>query len=285
MGEYTVKEHYVSRFLLEYFSNKSGKVRVINLEQRDKGAYSTFPRNIFYSSNLYETKNMDDTYFDRNAIEKQLCEFEGKMAIKIPEIIRWVEKGNVLSRNQQGDLATLVAMQLIRNPFVRDFFREANSYLSEPQEKELRSNAMYRMVIGSIESGAEYLKANDFTLSEESLNILKRENAFQMVYDFIMNECDVYIIKADKHSFCIGDNPVLISIYDNARYIFPIMPCYAIVCALTNETDEEYNVLRYVEEDVVTYINNKSMLSAKRFVVFREDDEQYMVNQSKCFDK
>ena len=49
------------------------------------------------------------------------------------------------------------------------------------------------------------------------------------VYDFINSECNVYLIKAESDAFCIGDFPVLIDEFTNAKYVYPVSPHFAIV--------------------------------------------------------
>lgn len=76
MGSYTVDEHYISRFIIKNFADEHGKVRVINKSKQPIEAYSSLPEKLFFSCNLYETKNNDGTYFDRNAIEKSFADFK-----------------------------------------------------------------------------------------------------------------------------------------------------------------------------------------------------------------
>lgn len=280
MGNYTVNEHYISQFILRNFTDKCGKVRVINKTKEMIEPYSSLPENLFSSNNLFETKNNDGTFFDRNAIEKKFVDFEGTLATELPLIIKQADANQKLSRYQIKCLSDLVAFQLIRLPFIRNFFFDSNASITDEVERELQTNAMYRIVIDTPESGFSYLENNNFPLSDKAKNEIRATKANTTVYDFINNECNVYLIKAERDAFCIGDFPVLIDVFTNARYIFPIAPQFAIVCSLTEPNDtNEYDTILYVKEDVVSFINQRIIEKAERFIAFRHSDESYMVGE------
>ena len=280
MKEYTEKEHYISQFIIRNFTDEYGKVRVINKTKEPIEMYSSSPAKLFYSCNLYETRNNDGTYFDRNAIEKDFAVFEGALSKELPQIIKQADENKKLSCYQIKCLADLVAFQLVRLPFIRKFLFDSNNNITDNTERKLQTNAMYRIVIDSPESGFSYLENNAFSLSENAKNRIRETKANTAVYEFINNECNIYLIKAEEYSFCIGDFPVLIDVFTNAKYIFPISPKFAIVCSLTESNDaEEYNTIRYVKRDMVSFINEKIIEKAERFIVFNHSDEAYMLGE------
>lgn len=280
MGKYTVNEHYISRFIIKNFEDAHGKVRVINKNKQPIEPYSSLPEKLFFSCNLYETKNNDGTYFERNAIEKDFAGFEGMLSIELPQIIKQANENQKLSRYQIKCLANLVAFQLVRLPFIRNFFYNSNSNIADSTERDLQTNAMYRIVIDSPESGFDYLDNNNFPLSEVAKNNIRETKANTAVYDFINNECNVYLIKAKTDAFCIGDFPVLIDTFSNAKYVYPVSRQFAIVCSLTVPNDtEEYDTIRYINKDMVSLINQKTIEKAERFIAFYHSDEAYMVGE------
>jgi hypothetical protein len=280
MSNYTVDEHYISRFIIKNFADEHGKVRVINKSKRPIEAYSSLPKKLFFSYNLYETRNNDGTFFDRNAIEKRFADFEGRLSAELPKIIKRADENKKLNRYQIKCLAQLVAFQLVRLPFIRKLFFEANVNITDETERALQTNAMYRIVIDSPESAFSYLENNEFPLSEDAKNDIRGTNANTTIYDFINNECNVYLIKAETDAFCIGDFPVLIDAFTNVRYLFPVSPRFAIVCALTEPDDtEEYDTIRYIKADTVSLINQKMIEKAERFIAFCHSDESYMLGE------
>ena len=280
MGNYTVDEHYISQFIIRNFADEHGKVRVINKNNKPVKPYSSSPAKLFYSCNLYETKNNDGTYFERNAIEKNYAANEGILAAELSSIIKDADEKQKLSCQQVKYLANTVAFQLVRLPFIRKFFQDSNCKITDDAERELQTNAMYRFVIDSAESGFSYLENNDFSLSDGAKDSIRATNANTVVYDFINNECTVYLIKAEEDAFCIGDFPVLIDVFTNAKFIFPISPHFAIVCSLTEPNGiEEHNTVRYVKRDMVSVINQKMIEKAERFIVFCNLDEAYMLGE------
>lgn len=177
MGKYTVDEHYISRFIIKNFADEHGKVRVINKNKQPIEPYSSLPEKLFFSCNLYETKNNDGTYFDRNAIEKSFADFEGRLSAELPKIIKRADENKKLNRYQIKFLAELVAFQLVRLPFIRKLFFESNSSITDPTERALQTNAMYRIVIDSPESAFRYLENNEFPLSEDAKNNIRETKA------------------------------------------------------------------------------------------------------------
>ncbi len=281
MGNYTVNEHYISRFIIKNFADEHGKVRVINKRSKLKiEPYSSLPEKLFFSCNLYEMKNKDDTYFDRNAIEKKFADFERRASKKLPQIIKQADANKKLNHCQLNCLAELVFFQLIRMPFIKNLFLESNDNITDQIEKTFQSNAMYRIVIDSPESAFSYLENNEFILSEDAKNYIRRIKANTAVYDFINNECNVYLIKAETDAFCIGDLPVLIDAFENAKFIFPFSPRFAIVCALTDPDDkEEYDTIRYIKADMVSLINQIMIEKSEQFIAFCNSDETYMLGE------
>lgn len=280
MGSYTVDEHYISRFIIKNFADEHGKVRVINKSKQPIEAYSSLPEKLFFSCNLYETKNNDGTYFDRNAIEKGFADFERRLSVELPQITKRADENKKLSRHQINCLAELVSFQLVRLPFIRKLFFESNDNITDQTERTLQTNAMYRIVIDSPESAFSYLENNEFTLSEDAKNNIRETKANTAIYDFISNECNVYLIKAETDAFCIGDFPVLIGAFTNAKYVFPVSPRFAIVCALTEPNDtEQYDTIRYVKKDMVSFINQRMIEKAERFIAFCHSDETYILGE------
>lgn len=280
MGSYTVDEHYISRFIIKNFADEHGKVRVINKSKQPIEAYSSSPEKLFFSCNLYETKNNDGTYFDRNAIEKSFADLEGRLSAELPKIVKRADENRRLNRYQIKCLAELVAFQLVRLPFIRKLFFESNDNITDQTERTLQTNAMYRIVIDSPESAFSYLENNEFPLSEDAKDDIRATKANATIYDFIKKECNVYLIKAETDAFCMGDFPVLIDSFTNVKYLFPVSPRFAIVCALTEPDDmEEYDTIRYIKADTVSFINQKMMEKAERFIAFCHSDESYMLGE------
>lgn len=281
MGNYTVDEHYISRFIIKNFADEHGKVRVINKSKQKIEPYSSLPEKLFFSCNLYETKNNDGTYFDRNAIEKVFANFEGRLSSELPKIIKQADENKKLTCNQINCLAELVSLQLVRLPFIQQLLFESNDNITDQTERTLQTNAMYRIVIDSPESAFSYLANNEFPLSEKAKNDIRGTKANTAIYDFISNECNVYLIKAETDAFCIGDFPVLIDAFTNAKYIFPVSPRFAIVCALAEpDNKEEYDTIRYIKADTVSFINQKMIKKAERFIAFCHSDETYMLGET-----
>lgn len=76
MDKNTNKEHYVPRFVLRNFTNQNGKLFVANIISQPVRYYETAPEGICFQNHLYESKNFDGTFYERNSIEKHFANME-----------------------------------------------------------------------------------------------------------------------------------------------------------------------------------------------------------------
>lgn len=278
MSNYTVKEHYVPQFIIKNFSDPHGLICFIDKQQQPLKVIRDKPQNILYLKNMYETKNEDGTFFNRNAIERKFAGVEGKLSLDLCRIINNVKSGKEISGCDDMFLAILVSLQLARTPNVKNILFNNNLPTFFPEDKSLFDNAMYIMAIDSIDSGIQYLKDNGLDVSELAKQKIGSQSLIDEIASYIVSSCDLYFIESEKFHFVISDNPILINEYDNALYIFPVTPQYAIVCSrLNNIYEHNSRSLRVIKDEMINKLNLLQIKNADRIVVFNEDDTEYVL--------
>lgn len=140
-----VREHYVSQFYLNKFTDENGLLHIYDLSQ--KKFYTQKSKNICFKKNLYETEWEDASpklgkYVLPNNIENIFCEYEDEFA----ELLQTIS--SVCTSEQNADalilhgkekeiLRHLVVNFMLRNPVNMDSLA-----LSEIPEEEKNSDGM-----------------------------------------------------------------------------------------------------------------------------------------------
>ena len=86
MAEHTNKEHYIPQFVLRKFEDKNRRLSVADISNTPIRYFVVKPGKIFFQKDIYETKNVDGTYYSRNSIEKRFADIEKWLAIEINRI-------------------------------------------------------------------------------------------------------------------------------------------------------------------------------------------------------
>lgn len=276
MNNPTVDEHYIPQYIIKNFANKQNRVCVADIYTSPCRLFSPTSEAILFRKNLYETKNIDGSFFQRNSIEHQYRDIESMCSLHIPNIISRVERGQVLSEFDDSILFLDTVLQLIRTPRVKKFLESNNDDLKGTSDGDLVFNAIYRILISSAQSGFDYLETNDFSLSPEAkaeiIQKMNNENsALDVVLNFLMKECYTYIVRAEESMFLMADEPVLIHKFPDIKYLYPISPKYAIACSVfESESKLQSKFFMPISKEGVRKVNLQTIKNAERFIVFNE---------------
>ena len=129
MNNPTIDEHHVPQYIIKNFANKKNLVCVADISTAPCRFFMQTPANILFRKNLYETKNIDGTFFQRNSIEHQYRDIEAICSLHIPNIISCVEHGQALSEFDDSILFLATVLQLVRTPRVKKFLESNNDDL------------------------------------------------------------------------------------------------------------------------------------------------------------
>ena len=276
MNNPTIDEHHVPQYIIKNFANKKNLVCVADISTAPCRFFMQTPANILFRKNLYETKNIDGTFFQRNSIEHQYRDIEAISYLHIPDIISRVEHGQALSEFDDSILFLATVLQLVRTPRVKKFLESNNDDLKGTSDGDLVFNAIYRILISSAQSGFDYLETNDFSLSPEAkaeiIQKMNNENsALDVVLNFLMKECYTYIVRAEESMFLMADEPVLIHKFPDIKYLYPISPKYAIACSVfESESKLQSKFFMPIFKEGVRKVNLQTIKNAERFIVFNE---------------
>lgn len=277
--QFAKKQHFVPQFILRSFADASGLIAVIDKQKEPLSARKQSPKDTLVENDMYETKNADGTYFERNTIENRFAQIEGYISSIVYRVENNADEELVLSGEEDAALALFTALQLVRLPVVKNVL--CNSHkgrFTSDEEKGLYDKAAYRMLLFSDESGFTYLKENGLELSNWAKSEVEGKNLLTHIWDFISNECAIYLIKAEPESrFIISDNPVLIDDFPDAKYVFPISPQLAVCCCLWDQAkDKQDGGCIEINADGVDKINQLLFDKANRWVVCKIEDSSFV---------
>ena len=190
-----IKQHYVPQFIMRNFADENGLLCIIDKQSSPIRAIKSKSTAILFENDMYETKNLDGSYFDRNVIENKFAQIEGHIANVLQAVDSELSNRRRLSSDEEAAFALFIALQLVRLPLVREIINASpKGRFTSDVDKEIYDKATYRMMLLSRESGFEYLKENGLELSEEAKEQLKGQSLLEYTASFILSECAIYVL-------------------------------------------------------------------------------------------
>lgn len=270
MKKLTRNQHYIPRFILRNFCT-DGKMQVADLSRGEARCFLASPESMCFEKDLYETINPDGTYYQRNELEDKFADIEGWLSAQIKEILSECSASNFrLDGQRDVSIALLLALQLTRMPRLKQLI-ESNDKIGV-----IEKNFLYTAFVDSHEKAVEYIMQNGFILPPEMRG--KEKTLLDETASFILSNCFFYILSAERseEKFLLADNPVLITPFEDAQYIFPISPNFAFgCCRYKTARGNEIESLVLLNESAVTKINRVSCSQAQRFVMAKEFSETH----------
>lgn len=277
--KYTVDEHYVSRFVVENFADARGYVQVVDIANDPPACYKLLPKNILYERDMYEFRNADGTYFDRNAVENWFSSIENVLAPELRDVLHNQKAAPGVKREKEAWMALLLAFQLVRIPAIKKPFANADlSKACNTESESLFRNAFYHMALRSDRHAFNYLEGNGLTLSEADKKLLGGKSLLSEVASFILSECFIYLMTSENRPFCLPDMPVLIDAFQDAKYIYPVAPRHAIACCLfSTASQSQADGFAFVDDSTVKVINQLLIGKATRHVICNPYDKKEVI--------
>ena len=278
MSNYTVREHFIPQFIISNFADPNNLIGFTNITSHPIKTIEGKSENVFCQSDLYEFTNEDGSYFLRNGTENKFANIEGMLSSELHRIISKIESDKILDGKDDTILALLVSLQLVRIPKMKDIVFNNQIPTIIPSDKPIFDNAIYLMAIDSIDKGLQYLDNNGLPISDFGKEKLGKRSLIDDVACFILRDCSFYFVKTTNIHFVLSDNPILIGQFDDALYIFPVTPQYAIVCTRSDKIDERNDGRVHIIEDSMTDTINKLMIeNTDRIVVYNLADKDYVI--------
>ena len=277
-----IKQHFVPQFIMRNFTNEHNLLTIIDKNSSPTRIIATKPNAVLFENDMYETRNLDGSYYDRNVIENQFAQIEGYISGILQSVNNNLSRRKTLSPDEEAAFALFVALQLVRIPMVRDIINNSpKGRFTSDSDKEIYDRATYRMMLLSRESGFKYLKENGLELSEDAKEQLKGQSLLEYTASFILSECAIYILIApDDNPYILADMPVLIDGFSDAKYIFPVAPQIAICCCLFEEaSNSEFGGFIQAKSEWIEKINALLCDRAKRWIVCNECCSSKVLNR------
>lgn len=275
----TVKEHYVSQFVLGNFADMAGYVQVIDVAETPPKCFKLLPKNVLYERDMYEFKNNDGTYFERNAVENWLSSIESALAPKLKNVLNGREAAPRITAEDDAWMALLLALQLVRIPAIKKLFINADlSRACNTECEPLFRNAFYQMTLRSDRHAFDYLEGNGLSLNKTDRKLLGGRSLLAEVASFILSECFIYLMTSENRPFCLPDMPVLVDAFQDAKYIYPVAPRHAIACCLfSTASQSQADGFAFVDDSTVKVINQLLIGKATRHVICNPYDKKEVI--------
>lgn len=276
-----IKQHYVPQFIMRNFADENGLLCIIDKQSSPIRAITSKATAILFEKDMYETKNLDGSYFDRNVIENKFAQIEGHIANVLQEVDSNLSNRQTLSLDEEVAFALFIALQLVRLPMVREIINNSpKGQFTSDVDKEIYDKATYRMMLLSRESGFEYLKENGLVLSEDAKEQLKGQSLLEYTSSFILSKCVIYVLTAPNDDpYVLSDMPVLIDSFSDAKYVFPVAPRIAICCCLSEEASKsEFGGFVQAQSEWIEKINKQLCSKANRWIICKSSYSSHILN-------
>ncbi|WP_333651754.1 DUF4238 domain-containing protein [Lacrimispora sp.] len=87
MSDYTIKQHYVSKYILKRFINQHNKIDAILLQENELRRVYANIRDICLERDFYEDIDHDGQYIERNRTENKFASMENEIAKHVDSFI------------------------------------------------------------------------------------------------------------------------------------------------------------------------------------------------------
>lgn len=263
-NQFTTNQHYIPRFILKNFTEKN-LLQVADISGRNTRYFTTSPERICFEKDLYELKNTDGTYFDRNSIEDQFSAIESWLA---PRLVDLIQKCNdthhQLDGEQDSTISMLFALQLSRLPEIKEQIHRSNAVGT------LEKNYIYASFVHSHQFAIAYLNENNVITPRDLVYDSESRTLMDTIASYLLSNCYFYVIDATNtdEKFVVADNSVLILPFADVHYLLPISPDFAIACckfaaARGNQTEG----VVVASNELVHKINIESHKRCRKFLI------------------
>lgn len=223
--QFTIKEHFISKFILDYFRNGEDMISFVN--KKDLSViYDTKPKDIMFQKHLYEFKNLDGSYYARNAIENYFANMEGEMSRILNSNWHDVENKGFF----EGIFYWLYGFYAIRDFRIRNkiLLHFKNFYtidtLSSDEEFVLE-NALYMRVLADNKFVDGYLRANNCSFLQKFFVDVFGDKKF--IEDILFESSSRYgviFLETESDEFFIGDKAILndleLAVHDSNNNVY-----------------------------------------------------------------
>ena len=270
--QFTINQHYIPRFILKNFT-ENNMLQVADISGKSTRYFSTSPERICSEKDLYEIKNSDGTYFDRNIIEDRFSSIESWLA---PRLIDLIQKCSDVQHRLDGDqdatLAMLFALQLSRLPEIKERIHCSDAV------GDLEKNYIYASFVHSHQTAIAYLNNNNVTINPDLLKDNEEKTLIDTIASYLLSNCFFYVLDATNsdEKFVIADQSVLITPFEDVHCLLSVSPEFAVACCkfATARGNQTEGVV-VAPNELVHKINMQSHKQCRKFLIAKEFTSAY----------
>ena len=278
MSDYTVRQHYISRYILKRFLNEKNQVDVVRICRNELKRFSANINNICAERDFYEDWDQEGQYIERNRTENEFAYLEGTVANQLDPFIDLLHR----SDNQQliADIALTdqwesmsvwlmlhLTLVMVRSPKLKEIV-----FQNGELPKEIRQMFYKELVWGKEEAkrlAKNSYKGTDLGMITEAIQEGEQDgSSIKILMDHLIKNYYIeFYFAPESQYFYFTDNPVIVNSILDVDYFMPLSPKVAFV--LKRITAEEFTICPYcvITKEMVDALNRLLIQNADKIII------------------
>ncbi|MBG9749532.1 hypothetical protein ABD81_30010 [Bacillus thuringiensis] len=281
--EFVKKQHYIPQFSIRPFEITKGYCLAVNLETKPFEILEKKTENIMQEYDLYEVKDNNGKYVNRNEMEDIYSKLENSIARRFRKLIdvlesdkadiefnKIVKDKTVEWAKDETNLLFHLILTLIRSPHLKnliddnkeipDFMKPIHYLLMTTGQNTAVKFAKELYIGDKLEYALHFLKTNP-------------ESGLKLICEHLMNnfQLRIYKIRGEKNFF-LSDRPILVNKFEEADYVLPISPKICIGTTplkIKKGKVSVYSQITYMSDDDVNRINKKIIENTEKMLIIQ----------------
>lgn len=291
--EFVKKQHYIPQFSIRPFEITKGYCLAVNLETNPFEIVENKTENIMQEHDLYEVKDNNGNYVNRNEMEDNYSKLENSIARRFRKLIdvlesdkadiefnKIVKDKTVEWAKDETNLLFHLILTLIRSPHLKnliddnkeipDFMKPIHYLLMTTGQNTAVKFAKELYIGDKLEYALHFLKTNP-------------ESGLKLIYEHLMNnfQLRIYKIRGEKNFF-LSDRPILVNKFEEADYVLPISPKICIGTTplkIKKGKVSIYSQITYMSDDDVNRINKKIIENTEKTLIIQSNADLEFVKE------
>lgn len=279
MSDYTINQHYISRYILKRFLNQCNQIDVVLIQDDKFKRFSTNKNNICVERDFYEDWDQEGQYIERNRTENKFAALEDSVANQIDPFIDLIEQPSnkqlimdKASTSQWESISVWLMLHLtlvmVRSPKLKGI-----AFGNSELPKEINQIFYKELVWGKKE--AIFLAKNSFQGSDLGtiFQVIQRGEQEGGSIEILMNNLvsNYYVelyFTPENQSYYFTDNPVIVNEILDIDYFMPLSPKVAIALKRNPET-EKFMARPYcvITKETVAALNRRLIQQADKVII------------------
>ncbi|OUB88489.1 hypothetical protein BK784_28655 [Bacillus thuringiensis serovar medellin] len=281
--EFVKRQHYVPRFSIRPFEITEGYCLIVIFKKTPLKEMKMSTKKIMQENDLYEVKDIDGKYVNRNELEDNYSILESSIASSFHELVELLESDKadiefnkvvkdktVEWAKDETNLLFHLILTLIRSPHLKnliddnkeipDFMKPIHYLLMTTGQNTAVKFAKELYIGDKLEYALHFLKTNP-------------ESGLKLICEHLMNnfQLRIYKIRGEKNFF-LSDRPILVNKFEEADYVLPISPKICIGTTplkIKKGKVSVYSQITYMSDDDVNRINKKIIENTEKMLIIQ----------------